>query len=57
MPCRAVPKGGINMLTKCIATDHAADGIRCNAICPGTIETDDNPTVEQLAASVGPMLL
>ena len=57
MPCHAVPKGGINMLTKCIATDHAADGIRCNAICPGTIETDDNPTVEQLAASVGPMLL
>lgn len=26
-------------ITKCIALDHATDGIRCNAICPGRVET------------------
>jgi NAD(P)-dependent dehydrogenase (short-subunit alcohol dehydrogenase family) len=25
--------------TKCIALDHALDGIRCNCICPGRVET------------------
>ncbi len=28
-------KGAVVMLTKAIAVDHADDGIRCNAICPG----------------------
>jgi 2-keto-3-deoxy-L-fuconate dehydrogenase len=26
-------------LTKCIALDHALDGIRANAVCPGRVET------------------
>jgi NAD(P)-dependent dehydrogenase (short-subunit alcohol dehydrogenase family) len=25
--------------TKCVALDHALDGIRCNCICPGRVET------------------
>lgn len=27
-------------MTKCIALDHARDGIRANAVCPGRVETD-----------------
>ena len=26
-------------LTKCLALDHARDGVRCNCICPGRVET------------------
>lgn len=26
-------------LTKAIAADFAADGVRCSAICPGTVDT------------------
>jgi len=33
-------KGGVHALTRAIAVDHGRDGIRCNAICPGWIETD-----------------
>ncbi|MGI9302458.1 MAG: SDR family NAD(P)-dependent oxidoreductase [Gammaproteobacteria bacterium] len=33
-------KAGVLGLTRSIAVDHGEDGIRCNAICPGWIETD-----------------
>lgn len=36
-------KGGLNALTRAIAVDHAADGIRCNTISPGYIENDRRP--------------
>src|SRR5262249_23511436 len=32
-------KGGVVALTYSIAIDYAARGIRCNAVCPGTIQT------------------
>lgn len=32
-------KGAVLMLTKSIAVDYAADGIRCNAVCPGITDT------------------
>ena len=35
----AVAKAGISQLTRAIAVDHAEQGIRCNAVCPGVIDT------------------
>jgi NAD(P)-dependent dehydrogenase (short-subunit alcohol dehydrogenase family) len=37
-------KAGVLGLTKAIAIDYAADGIRCNCVCPGDMET---PMIEQ----------
>ncbi len=32
-------KGGLNQLTRAMAKDHARDGVRFNAICPGGVDT------------------
>jgi meso-butanediol dehydrogenase/(S,S)-butanediol dehydrogenase/diacetyl reductase len=32
-------KGGLVMMTKAMALDTAADGVRVNAICPGSVDT------------------
>lgn len=38
MAAYAASKGGVVALTYAMALDHAAEGIRVNAVCPGTIE-------------------
>lgn len=35
----AASKAGLIMLTKAMARDHAADGVRINAVCPGRVDT------------------
>lgn len=43
-------KGGLVLLTKAMAHDHAADGITVNAVCPGDVVT---PMLEKEAADQG----
>jgi NAD(P)-dependent dehydrogenase (short-subunit alcohol dehydrogenase family) len=38
-PLYSMVKGGIVMMTKALALALAADGIRCNAICPAAVRT------------------
>lgn len=33
-------KAGLHGLTRAIAVDHSAEGIRCNAVAPGWIDTE-----------------
>ncbi len=44
-------KAAVAALTRAVAADFIARGIRCNCICPGTIET---PSMLQRAAAAGP---
>lgn len=43
-------KAAVIGLTRAVAADHVAQGIRCNAICPGTIET---PSLRERLAATG----
>jgi meso-butanediol dehydrogenase / (S,S)-butanediol dehydrogenase / diacetyl reductase len=43
IPSRAAycaSKAGLVGLTRAVAADHAEAGIRCVAVCPGTVETE-----------------
>ena len=46
----ATTKGAVQALTKAVAVDFIGKGIRCNCICPGTIET---PSLEGRIAALG----
>ena len=43
-------KGAVIALTRAIAVDHVASGVRCNTVCPGTI---DSPWVRRLVDDAG----
>ena len=47
-------KAAVIGLTKSVALDYVAKGIRCNAICPGTVESPSwHERVDALAAQLG----
>lgn len=51
-------KGGVIQLTRAMAVDHAKDGIRINAVCPGPVDTPlldafDESTAITLLGRVG----
>jgi len=43
-------KAAVIGMTKAVAADHITQGIRCNAICPATVES---PSLEQRLAATG----
>lgn len=46
-------KGGVALLTRCMAIDHARDGVRVNALAPGPTDTNmlrDNLSEDQIQA-------
>ena len=46
-------KGAVVALTRALAVDHVKDGIRVNAVCPGTV---DSPWVRRLVEEQGESL-
>lgn len=46
----SVSKAGVIGLTKSVAADFVTNGIRCNAICPGTV---NSPSLEQRLRATG----
>jgi 2-keto-3-deoxy-L-fuconate dehydrogenase len=43
-------KAGLIGLTKAVAADYVTQGVRCNAICPGTVQS---PSLDQRLAATG----
>jgi NAD(P)-dependent dehydrogenase (short-subunit alcohol dehydrogenase family) len=46
-------KGAVVALTRALAIDHVGEGIRVNAVCPGTV---DSPWVRRLVDDIGESL-
>lgn len=47
-------KGGVIGLTKAVAADYLKDRIRCNAVCPGTVDSPSlRERIDDLAAQMG----
>jgi 2-keto-3-deoxy-L-fuconate dehydrogenase len=48
--CYGATKAAVIGITKSVATDFVGRGIRCNAICPGTVDT---PSLQQRLDAMG----
>jgi 2-keto-3-deoxy-L-fuconate dehydrogenase len=46
-------KGAVIAMTRALAVDHVGDGVRVNAVCPGTV---DSPWVRRLVEEIGESL-
>ncbi|HZK88823.1 MAG TPA: SDR family oxidoreductase [Stellaceae bacterium] len=46
-------KAAVIGLTKSVAADFVANGVRCNAICPGTVQT---PSLDERIAAAGALM-